>query len=65
MVATLPPIPGQVPSATGERRQRRGVVGRATIEERERGYPDEDEEEAGREFKPVGWTLSRFESTEL
>ena len=51
MVATLPPIPGQVPSATGERQQRRGV-GRA-IEER-RGYPDEgEEEEAGREFKPV------------
>ena len=59
MVATLPPIPGQVPSATGERqRQRRGVGGRA-IEEGRRGYPDEDEEEeAGREFKPVGWTLS-------
>ena len=58
MVATLPPIPGQVPSATGERqRQRRGVVGRA-IEERARSYPDEDdEEEAGRKFKSVVWTL--------
>ena len=56
MVATLPPIPGQVPSATGERqRQRRGVVGRA-IEEGRRGYPDEDEEDAGMEFKPVGLT---------
>ena len=46
VVATLPPIPGQVPSATGERRK----VGK-TIDER--SYPDEDSEEAGMEFITV------------
>ena len=46
MVVTLPPIPGQVPSATGERRK----VGK-TIDER--SYPDEDSEEAGMEFITV------------
>ena len=47
MVATLPPIPGQVPSATGERRK----IGK-TIDER--SYPDEDSEETGMEFNSVG-----------
>ena len=46
MVATLPPIPGQIPSAKGERRK----VGK-TIDER--SYPDEDSEEAGMEFNTV------------
>ena len=46
VVATLPPIPGQVPSATGERRK----VGK-TIDER--SYPDEEAEEAGMECDTV------------
>ena len=57
VVATLPPIPGQVlPSATGERRR----VSK-TIDERG-GYPDEESEEAGREFNTVGGTTLTLET---